>query len=170
MPANNPANTRHGGVGLFYKNSLPVIARNDLTFNESVVVELKFGRKKVFFTVLYRSPAFDHNSPNFQDFLSNFRNLYAKIKAENPFTVFFTGDFNVHSQFWWPDGDTTPEGPEIEDLITCLGLIQVISESTNFEPNKNHSCIDLVITDQPNLIGSPLFLRHIYGIFSLRNS
>ena len=24
VPANNPANTRHGGVGLFYKNSLPV--------------------------------------------------------------------------------------------------------------------------------------------------
>ena len=31
-------------------------------------------------------------------------------------------------------------------------LSQVISESTNFEPNKNPSCIDLVITDQPNLI------------------
>ena len=29
---------------------------------------------------------------------------------------------------------------------------QVISEPTNFEPNKNPSCIDLVITDQPNLI------------------
>ena len=46
LPANNPANTRHGGVGLFYKNSLPVIVRNDLSFDESIVVELKFGRKK----------------------------------------------------------------------------------------------------------------------------
>ena len=53
VPANNPANTRHGG---------------DLSFDESIVVELKFGRKKIFFTVLYRSPAFDHNSPNFQSF------------------------------------------------------------------------------------------------------
>ena len=64
----------------------------------------------------------------------------------------FTGDFNAHSQFWWPDGDSTPEGTEIEDLITSQGLTQVISEPTNFEPNKNPSCIDLVITDQPNLI------------------
>ena len=48
VPANNPANTRHGGVGLFYKNSLPVIVRNDLSFNESIMVELKFGRKKYF--------------------------------------------------------------------------------------------------------------------------
>ena len=43
--ANNPANSRNGGVGLFYKNSLPVIVRNDLSFDESIVVETKFGRK-----------------------------------------------------------------------------------------------------------------------------
>ena len=85
VPANNPANTRHGGVGLFYKNSLPVIIRNDLSFNESIVVELKFGRKKIFFTVLYRSPACDHTSPEFLAFLSNLENLYLNIKAENPF-------------------------------------------------------------------------------------
>ena len=46
--ANNPANTRRGGVGLFYKNSLPVVIRNDLSFDESIVVELKFGRKNFF--------------------------------------------------------------------------------------------------------------------------
>ena len=46
VPANNPVNTRNGGVCLFYKNSLPVIVRNDLSFDESIVVELKFGRKK----------------------------------------------------------------------------------------------------------------------------
>ena len=51
LPANNPANTRNVGVGLFYKNSLPVIVRNDLSFDESIVVELKFGRKKIFFGV-----------------------------------------------------------------------------------------------------------------------
>ena len=57
VPANNPANSRNGGVGLFYKNSLPVVIRKDLSFDESIVVELKFGRKKIFFTVLYRSPS-----------------------------------------------------------------------------------------------------------------
>ena len=152
VSANNPANKRRGGVGLFYKHSLPVVVRNDLSFDESIVLELKFGRKKIFFTVLYRSPASDHNSPNFQTFLSNFSYLYTKIKAENPFATFITGDFNAHSQFWWPDGDTTPEGTKIEYLLTSLGLSEVISEPTNFEPDKNPSCIDLVITDQPNLI------------------
>ena len=134
MPANNPANRRHGGVGLFYINSLHIIVRNYLSFDESTVIELKFGRKKIFFTVLYRSPANDHNSPVFQAFLSNFRNLYTKIKAENPFT------------------DTTAVGMEVEHPLSSLVLSQVISEPTNFEPNKNPSCIVLIITDQPNHI------------------
>ena len=60
IPANNPANMRHGGVGLFCKDSLPIIVRNDLSFDESMV-ELKFGRN-FFFVALYRSPAFHHNS------------------------------------------------------------------------------------------------------------
>ena len=124
-------------VGLFYTNYLPLIIRNDLSFDESIVVEVKFVRKNIFFTVLYRSPATDHNSPKFQAFLTDFRNLYAKIKAENPFATFFTGDFNAHSQYWWPNGDTTPGGTEIEHLLSSLGLSQVICEPTNFEPNKN---------------------------------
>ena len=152
VSANNPANTRDGGVGLFYKNSLPVTVPNDLSFNESIVIELKFGREKRFFTVLYRSPSFDHTSPEFQTFLLNFENLYPSIKAENPLAMFFTGDFNAHSQLWWPGVDTTHEGTTIDELFTKLGLSQIISEPTNFEPHKNPSCIDLLVTDQPNII------------------
>ena len=152
LPCNNPTNTRRGGVGLLYRNPLPVAVRNDLSFDESIVVELKFGRKKIFFTVLYRSPGFNHNSLEFQVFLSNFEDLYLKIKAENSFATFFTGDYNAHSQFWWPDGDTALEGMEMENLLTSLDLFQIVSEPTNFEANKNPSCIDLIITDQHNLI------------------
>ena len=43
VPENHPANKRHGGVGLFYRNSLHIIVRNDLSFDKSVVIELKFG-------------------------------------------------------------------------------------------------------------------------------
>ena len=50
------------------------------------------------------------------------------------------------------DGDATSEGREIENLISSLNLSQLISEPTNFEPNKYPSCIALVITDQPNLV------------------
>ena len=66
--------------------------------------------------------------------------------------MLFTRDFNAHSQLWWPDGDTNHECTEIEELFTKLSLSQVISEPTNFERNKTTSCIDLIVTDQPNII------------------
>ena len=72
VPANNPANTRHGWVCLSYRNTLPIMVRNVLFFDETIVVELKIGRKNIFFTVLYRSPAYNHTSPQFRTFLSNF--------------------------------------------------------------------------------------------------
>ena len=61
VPANNPVNTRNGGVGLFYKNSLPVLVRNDLSLTYRLWLN-----EKIFFTVLYRTP-FN---------LFNFENLY----------------------------------------------------------------------------------------------
>ena len=88
VSANNPANVRHGGVGLFFKNSLPVKVRNYLSFDESLAIELKFARKKICFTVVYRSPAFKHTSFKFQAFLSNFKNLHSKFQGENPFATF----------------------------------------------------------------------------------
>ena len=41
---------------------------------------------------------------------------------------------------------------KLKNLLSSLGLSQLISEPTNFEPNKKPSCVDLVITDQPNLV------------------
>ena len=150
--ANHPLNRKHGAVGHFYKNSLPINIRRDLSFEESIVVELKFGRKKIFLTVLYRSLSFNHTSPEFQAFLLNFKNLYSKIKAENHFTIFFAGDFNAKSNFWWPGGDETLEGREIEAILTSVGLSEVIAEPTNFDPGKKPSCIDHIVTDQPDII------------------
>ena len=66
--------------------------------------------------------------------------------------MFFSGDFNGHSQLWRPGDDSTPEGDRIEELTTFLGLTQLIAEPTNFELHKNLFCIDLIFTDQPNLV------------------
>ena len=74
------------------------------------------------------------------------------MKTCKTFCNIFAGDFNAHSSLWWPGGDSNPEVTELDDLFTLLGLSQLVSEPTNFEPHKNPSCIDLIITDQPNLI------------------
>ena len=48
IPANHPDNVSYGGVGILNRNSLPLNFRSDLYFSEYLVVELKFGRKKIF--------------------------------------------------------------------------------------------------------------------------
>ena len=67
--------------------------------------------------------------------------------------MFFTGDFNGHTQAWYPDGDTNAEGVLLDDLFTTLNLSQLINEPTHFfRDDCNPSCIDLLITDQPHLV------------------
>ena len=99
-PLNNPSGERNGGVGIFYKESLPLRVRDDLSFGECLVCELRFGHKKVFFTVFYRNPKIKASSPEFDDFLSNFENLQKSIQSEKPYATFYTGDVNAHTQVW----------------------------------------------------------------------
>ena len=107
VACNNPLDTRRGGVELFYKNDLPIKIRRDLAYDETIVAELKFGRKKIFFTVLYRSPSFNHGTPEFSKFLNDLESLNESIKNENPYYTFISGDFNGHSKIWWNDGDSS---------------------------------------------------------------
>ena len=45
---NHTGGEKKGGVGLFYKESLPILIRDDLSFEECIVAELRFGRKIIF--------------------------------------------------------------------------------------------------------------------------
>ena len=152
LACNNPKNVKHGGVGLFYKDSLAIKIRDDIAFEETLVIEIMIDKKKIFITVLYRSPSSKSGSAEFDKFLLDFSNLYENIKKDNPYAPFFTGDFNAHSELWWENGDITTEGKEIEELTSLLGLKQLMNEPTNMETNKNHTCIDLIFTDLPNIV------------------
>ena len=81
MSANHPTNQNRGGVGIYYKTTLPVKIRHDLSFDESLVTEIKLHNKKIFLTVIYRSPANNYNSPEFRNFLNQFKDLHNKIKT-----------------------------------------------------------------------------------------
>ena len=152
-PHNHPDGKKSGGVGIFYKDSLPLKIRNDLSFNECLVCQLNFGRRKLFFTVFYRNPEHKANSIGFQDFLTNFENLHEQISKENPYAIFYTGDVNGHTQAWLPTGDTNEEGTKLDELFTSLNLSQLIDEPTHFfRDDCLPSCIDIILTDQPNLV------------------
>ena len=152
IPKNHSSGEKKGGVGIFYKDSLPIIIRNDLSFDECLVVELRFGRKTIFFTVLYRNPKYKANSPEFLNFIENFKNLHSNILNEKPYFVIYTGDFNAQSIQWWPAGDDNNEGIQLNILFSELRLTQLISEPTHFRDHCHPTCIDLVLCDQPNLV------------------
>ena len=150
---NNPDGSKNGGVGMFYKETLPLKIRHDLSFGECLVSEINFGRKKIFFTVLYRNPKNKAASAEFENFMQNFTLLTTELRKAKPYALFFTGDFNAHSQSWYSEANTNTEGQLLDDLFTSLNLDQIISEPTHFfRDDCKPSCIDLIITDQPNLV------------------
>ena len=59
-------------------------------------------------------------------------------------------------------GKTTAEGTHVEALTSLYYFHQLISEPTHLLPQSN-SCIDLIFTDQPNLVVN-------YGIQASLNS
>ena len=73
-----------------------------------------------------------------------------QIQAENPHSVILTGDFNCRSPQWWTGDVQQPEGTALDELIEVNNLHQLIEEPTNIREG-SMSCIDLIITDQPNL-------------------
>ena len=150
IKANHPQNVKRGGVGLYIKDSLPSKNRSDLvTLPECIVYEIQLNRKKYFFVVVYRSPS--QNQTEFDNFTINFELMLSKMHAENPFCVIVTGDFNCRSTQWWENDTENHEGKLFEPLTSELGLHQLISEPTHLMGDAK-SCIDLIFTDQPNLV------------------
>ena len=147
---NHPQNVKRGGVGLYVRDSLPSKNRSDLvTLPECIVCEIHLNRKKYFFVVVYRSPSQNHSE--FENFMINFELLLSKMHAENPFSVIITGDFNCHSSQWWDNDIENNEGKLFEIMTSDLNLHQLISEPTHLI-GESKSCIDLIFSDQPNLI------------------
>ena len=83
---------------------------------------IEFWTGKIFFTVLYRNPTHKADSPEFVNFVENFRYLYSKIVSEKPDILIFTSEFSAHSVQWWPEGDSNNEGTQLNILFSELGL------------------------------------------------
>ena len=177
IKGNHPHNVKKGGVGLYVKDSLPSKARSDLAIlPECIVHEIHLNKKKYFFAVVYRSPS--QNETEFENFMMNFELMLSKMNAENPFSVIITGDFNCRSTQWWENDIENNEGKLFELLTSDLGLHQLISEPTHLI-GSSKSCIDLIFTDQPNLLIAsgvhPSLHAHchhqiIYGKLSVSNT
>ena len=62
-----------------------------------------------------------------------------------------TENFNVRSSGWWSDDIDTIEGMQLESRTCYYGLYHIIIEPIHILPS-SASCIDLIFTNQPNLV------------------
>ena len=149
--SDHASNTKRGGVCIFYKDHLPLVRRTDITcLDECIVREIKIKNSKCIITCVYRSP--NQTADEVNTFISNFEQVCSNIALESPYCSIIVGDLNAKCTNWWTRGTNNLCGLELYNLSTLLGYAQLINESTNFEPNKSPTCIDIIFTNQPNLV------------------
>ena len=73
------------------------------------------------------------------------------VIQKNPFLTVVIGGFNARSLKWWTDDQATQEDFKIENLLSQFSPSQVINKPTHIS-QKSNSCVDLVFTNQGNLI------------------
>ena len=134
---------------IYYRESLAVELVETNYLSECLLCEVSINNKKGYVTVLYRSPS--QNSLEFDNFILNFEMMLSDINSSNPHFSVILGDFNARSNNWWQDDTQTSEGSRIDYLATSYGFQQLMSEITHILKNSS-SCIELIFTDQPNLI------------------
>ena len=147
--ADNPNNIKRGGACIYHRDSLPVKVINLNVVNECLVCELSFGSQRVCLVSIYRTPSQSSNEHN--TFLLNFEQLLTYLNSIKPHVLLVTRDFNVRSSSWWSYDIDTVERTRLESATSYYELHQIINEPTHILPS-SASCIDLIFTNQPNLV------------------
>ena len=144
-----PTSHSHRGVLLYYKNDLAVKHRPDLQLHSNTIaVQIEISRKKVIFILAYRK--FGQTSQDFNIFHDKIDLMLKNAKSENPHCVILAGDLNAHLREWYGDKDDH-YGLTFQRIFNKHGISQLIHEPT-FITNKSKTCIDILCTDQPNLV------------------
>ena len=148
--ADYPGNVKRGGVRIYFKESLS-LRFLDVPSNlgECLLCELSCKNKKCFIATLYRSPS--QSREEFEKFLSNFEVLIKAISNQKDAISMIMNDFNARSSNWCKYDMSNNEGVQVDFVTSTHGLEQLIYETTHILSNSS-SCIDLIFTNQPNLV------------------
>ena len=137
-----------GRACIYCKESLPVRVISIPFLKKAVLLELVQNNKKIFASLVYRSPS--QINDRFNHFLWNFEKILLDINHRKPYLTSVTGNFNARSYSWWSDDINTPEGTQLLLLTSCNAFQQIINEPTHAQ-RQSSSCIDLIFMDQPSL-------------------
>ena len=113
-----------------------------------MISQISLGRKKIFSIVAYRSP--NQTKDEFDIFYEKLQDTLDSVKDEKPHCIILMGDLNCRFKQWWPGDINSTEGMASDALLESNDLTQLIGQPTNIE-STGVSCVDLIITDQPNL-------------------
>ena len=91
------------------------------------------------------------NADQLNNFINHFKEMCNKITNISPYCIVHLGDFNAHNSHWWQGDSTDNPGDFLEGIFDDSDLHQLVNEPTHFSGN-SATCIDLVVTNQPNLI------------------
>ena len=81
--ADHPANSKRGGVCMYYKNCLSLKVLDIRFLHETIDFELRIGDRLCSFISLYRSP--NQSYDDFVSFLDNFELTLDALAQKNPF-------------------------------------------------------------------------------------
>ena len=137
----HPANSKRGGVCMYYKNCPPLKVLDIRFLHESITFEIRIGDILCSFISLYRSP--NQSSDDFVSFLDNFELTLDALAQKNPFLMIALGDFNAKSSNWYNKDITSDEGRKIEAVTSQHGLRQEIESGVHpsLHPNCHHQIV-----------------------------
>ena len=88
----------------------------------------------------------------FSNFCDDLEITLSNLNQETPLCSIVLGDFNARNKKWLVTDNNNGPGVELDKLFSLTGFTQLIKDPTNLEPNKQQTCIDLIFTNQTNLI------------------
>ena len=110
---------------------------------------VKLGKKSIFFTCNYRSPA--QTPDEFENYYQNFHLTLSNIDDTLPFCLIVIGDFNARCRNWWVGDVNSNTGKELDSLTSTAGYTQLIDKPTHFISGGS-SCIDLIFCNKPEIV------------------
>ena len=131
LRADHTSKNKHGAVCIHFKQSLPLIRRDDLsTIQETIVAEISVENATCFLKCLYRSPSQSHDE--LENFCSELNVLLTNINNNQPASSILVGDFNAKCSKWCSSDKNNIAGLEIDNITTTAGYSQLINKPTHF--------------------------------------
>ena len=150
LRVDHPNNIKRGGVCTYFKESLPLIRRSDLSnMKEFLVTEINVNNKKCFFACLYRSPSQSHEE--LESFRSNLDSVLSNINDQHTVCSIVIGDFNAKCSKWCTTDKDNTAGLELDSITTTAGYSQMINKPKHLI-NESLSFIDLIFSSNTSYV------------------